>query len=137
MDTSIGERSFRHGHVRRGKETPEYRAWRGMIERCTNPKHVGYKYYGARGIKVCARWRRSFSAFLEDMGLKPRPTRRYNIDRKNTDGDYTPLNCRWATTRKNRLNQRPYDNRARCLKGWETRRANGWTNKHDKKGRFK
>jgi|SRR6188768_2985262 len=132
---SIGALTLDHGHARRGKITPTYNAWRGMIERCENPKHIGFKYYGARGITVCKRWR-IFNNFLADMGPKPEPTRRYNIERKNTNGNYTPRNCEWATTRKNRLNQRPYDESARTLKGWATRRANGWTNPRDSKGRF-
>jgi hypothetical protein len=50
------------------KPTTEYNSWKGMIERCSNPNHIGYKYYGARGIMVCERWRTSFSAFVDDMG---------------------------------------------------------------------
>src|SRR6185437_14261939 len=34
--------------------------WCGMIERCENPKQVGYKHYGGKGIKVCDEWRSSF-----------------------------------------------------------------------------
>ena len=37
--------------------------WRGMVERCTNPKNNHWHIYGARGISVCARWR-SFENFL-------------------------------------------------------------------------
>lgn len=101
------------------KETPEHRSWRGMIERCTNPKHIGFKYYGARGIKVCKRWRK-FSQFLADIG--PKPTPKHTIDRyPDKDGDYKPTNCRWATQSEQRKNQRPYDESARVLKAWETR----------------
>ena len=94
-------------------------SWRGMIERCENPNHIGFKYYGGRGIKVCKRWRKSFANFLADMG--PRPAG-MTIDRyPDTDGDYTPDNCRWATPGEQRANQRPYDESSRVLKAWETR----------------
>jgi hypothetical protein len=65
------------------KTTPEWNSWRGMIERCTNPNHKGWKRYGGRGITVCDRWRESFAAFLADMGAKP--GRRYSIERKDNN----------------------------------------------------
>lgn len=68
-----------------------------MIQRCTNPKHLKWEYYGGRGITVCAQWRR-FDNFLADMGLKPHPS--LTIDRINSAGNYEPGNCRWATRKQ-------------------------------------
>lgn len=88
-------RNLKHGHTRNGHFSPEYESWRGMNERCNNPNHNRYDLYGGRGIVVCERWRK-FENFLEDMGLKPSPT--HSIDRyPNKDGNYEPVNCRWAT----------------------------------------
>jgi hypothetical protein len=116
---NIGDYTLRHGHARRGKETSEYRSWRGMIERCENPRHIGFKYYGALGVKVCERWH-NFEAFLADMGLKPTP--KHTIDRwPNPNGDYEPGNCRWATQRQQRFSQRAHSESFRVLKAWEAR----------------
>lgn len=95
----------KHGHkTRKEGPTPEYITWEAMRARCYNPNNISYKYYGKIGVKVCARWRKSFTSFLEDMGH--RPSARHSIDRKDPFGHYTPKNCRWATATEQRLNQR-------------------------------
>jgi hypothetical protein len=117
-DQDIGTRSYKHGHAARSGSSSAYNSWRGMMERCQNPKHVGFEYYGARGIAVCDRWY-DFAAFLADMSEKP--SRRHTIDRIDPNGNYEPANCRWATPAQQRANQRPYDQRARVLKAWQSR----------------
>jgi hypothetical protein len=89
---------------RGGKAVTEYQIWNGMIQRCENPKTISYPTYGALGIKVCDRWRTSFENFFSDMG--PRPSKKHSIDRKNSNGDYTPDNCRWATGKEQFANSR-------------------------------
>lgn len=44
----------------------EYTLWRGLIERCYNPKRQDYKCYGAKGVTVCDRWK-CFANFIEDI----------------------------------------------------------------------
>jgi|SRR6266508_4243288 len=85
-----------HGH-RRGRprrSTPEYRAWESMIHKCTNEKATGWVYYGARGIAVDPVWRRSFEAFLRDVG--PKPIGRYRLERLDKNSDFTPSNVGWT-----------------------------------------
>ena len=87
------ERLTKHGHASDGAETKTYGVWRGMRARCLNPKHVSYRYYGGRGIKICERWN-SFENFLADMGPVPPGL---TIERDDNDSNYEPSNCRWAT----------------------------------------
>ena len=89
--------------------TPEHTVWVHMIQRCYNPRRWQYKYYGGRGIKVCERWLDGFKNFYADMG--PRPIG-MTLDRVDNDGNYTPLNCRWATDIEQRANR---SNRVRKL----------------------
>jgi len=93
-----------HGHTC-GKRSPEFLVWAGLFQRCYNPKASGYKYYGARGIRVCRRWTgpNGFVNFLADMGHRP-PGK--SLDRIRVNGHYTPSNCRWATAHEQVKNRR-------------------------------
>lgn len=96
-----GARSIRHGFTS-GGISPTYISWYNMRKRCQVPTNNRFQYYGGRGIKVCAKWQ-TFIGFLADMGVRPVGK---TLDRINTDGNYEPGNCRWATPKEQAANRR-------------------------------
>ncbi|WP_138110666.1 hypothetical protein [Burkholderia gladioli] len=113
---TTGDRARTHGMT----GTPEYRTWKSMWARCTNPTLDRYPRYGGRGITVCDRWE-SFEKFYEDMG--PRPSLNHSIERDDVDGNYEPGNCRWATKREQSWNTSAnlfveYKGERKCVAEW-------------------
>lgn len=84
-----------HGESAPGLWTAEYRAWVNMINRCRRTDRRRRRWYFDKGIRVCARWRRSYLAFLADVGR--RPTSGHTLDRIKGNLGYKPGNVRWAT----------------------------------------
>ena len=102
---SCGCAHVKHGHALKGKKDRLYRIWAGMKTRCYNPKNKDYKNYGGRGIKICSDWLLNSTSFF-DWAMMNGYSENLTIDRINNDGDYEPSNCRWATPKEKRLNQR-------------------------------
>ena len=101
-----------------GKATHIYSEWRGIKERCNNPKNKSYKNYGGRGIKLCSEWDKDFQSWfdyvskLEHFGEPGR-----TLDRINNDDGYKPGNVRWATKIEQEHNKRPRKKRRKTTVG--------------------
>lgn len=84
------------GCHRTSTEKPEHGIWKGMRSRCSNSNCNDYKFYGAKGVRVCERWDNSFEAFYQDVG--PRPSPSHSLDRIDCTKQYEPNNVRWASS---------------------------------------
>jgi hypothetical protein len=98
------------------------RIYGAMMERCYRKKNDNFQYYGGRGIKVCKEWRddnKSFFNWADSSGYADNLT----IDRKDTNGNYEPENCRWITQAEQSRNTRnviflTHEGRTLCLSEW-------------------
>ena len=88
----------------------KYDTWCGIKMRCYTKNNVGYKYYGARGIKMCEEWRLNFMVFYDYVSkLEHFNEEGYSLDRIDNDGNYEPDNVRWATKVEQYENSRSYN----------------------------
>ena len=106
------------------------RRWRGMKDRCYEPRHISYPRYGGRGITVRDRWLNSFEDFYTDTGDPP--TSNLQIDRPDNDGPYSPDNWRWATIKEQARNRNrnrliTYNETTLCLSEWGERTGIPWS----------
>ena len=84
---------------------PLYSVYQDMKRRCYDEKCVSFKYYGAREIKVCDEWLNDVKVFC-DWGMANGYQKGVALDRKETNGNYEPSNCRFVTQAVNNTNTR-------------------------------
>lgn len=101
----------KHGHVAfiqgKYKQSPTYKSWSNMIQRCTNPRNNRFRYYGGalKPVRICKRWL-VFTNFLKDMGIRPKGS---TLGRFGDVGNYTKSNCRWQTSRQQQIERETKD----------------------------
>lgn len=83
-------------------KTRLYAIFSGMKQRCYNPDSQHYKWYGAKGITICEEWlgENGLQSFVE-WALNNGYEEHLSIDRVNSNGSYSPQNCRWITLSEN------------------------------------
>ena len=117
------ERNYKHGMT----NTRLFSVWMNIKDRCYCKTNKAYKYYGARGIKMCPEWKDNFMAFYEwsmANGYNPNAERgKCTIDRINVNGDYEPSNCRWISIKEQERNRRDthyisYNGTAKSIAEW-------------------
>jgi len=98
-----------------------------MIQRCHYPKSRSYKYYGAKGITVCDKWRNSFVAFrtwaIEHGFDYGKSRKEQSLDRIDNTIGYSPDNCRFVSHSENCKNTSrnrfyTYNGKTQCLNDW-------------------
>lgn len=132
------------------RHTVLYSVWRGLRQRCNNPKHASYHNYGGRGITVCEEWDKSFQAFYDWSYANGYSTEnqkdeklKLTIDRIDNNGNYEPSNCRWVDRKTQTRNMRTtrfitFNGQNKSVSEWceiygiklqtfNTRIRNGWS----------
>lgn len=111
------KRKTGHGETK----TRLFKIWRSMHERCERKNHVHYDRYGGRGIKVCEEWKdfKCFKRWAIENGYDDS----LSIDRIDVNGDYTPDNCKFSTTKEQQNNKTTnkfitYNGETKTLKQW-------------------
>jgi len=89
-------------------QTPTWSSFRSMHQRCDGEDKRGD--YLRKGIVVCEKWELSptgFFNFLDDMGERPEGR---TLERKDTNGNYSPENCKWDTPSNQAFNRELFKN---------------------------
>jgi hypothetical protein len=125
----------REGRISHGmRDTPEYRTWLAMRQRCNNPPNPAYQRYGGRGITVDPAWN-DFAVFFAYVGK--RPSAAHSLERIDNARGYEPGNVTWATPQAQARNTRrnyliTHDGRTQPLIAWAEETGIHWSTIRDR-----
>ena len=114
-------KSLLYEPIKNKSKMREYRIWKSLKTRTTNPNCIDAKRYLYRGIYCCKEWLNSFESFYNDMGRCPEG---FSIDRIDNNKGYFMENCRWASNETQSRNRGDfnkifsYNNETHVLKEW-------------------
>lgn len=106
--------NYKHGMF----GTRFYSIYNNLVYRCSNPKSISFRFYGAIGIKNKFN---SFNHFYDTMyasyikHIKKYGIKQTTIDRIDSTKNYSPNNCRWASYKEQANNRK--DNMVLSYKG--------------------
>lgn len=101
--------NYKHGDGVHRKRSRLYSIWSAMKSRCENEKSESYKWYGAKGVRVCDSWQdyKIFKEWALANGYDEKAKQwECTIDRINPYGNYEPNNCRWVSMKVQNNNKR-------------------------------
>ena len=90
-----------------------YGVWNTMMKRCYCTTSNTYRFYGAKGVKVCDEWHdyANFRNWAYENGYDENaPRGQCTIDRIDFTSNYSPDNCRWVSMDVQRKNKSHGDN---------------------------
>ncbi len=86
------------------RHTRLYNTWCNMKRRCNNPSAHEYKYYGAKGIRLCEEWNNDFISFM-NWSYANGYNDTLTIERIDYNSDYRPDNCKWIPSNEQAKNK--------------------------------
>lgn len=86
------------------RKTRIFRIWKRMHQRCYEINCDDYKDYGAKGVKICDDWHEYYTFY--SWAISHGYSDSLSIDRLDVTGNYSPSNCRWATSLEQARNKR-------------------------------
>ena len=79
--------------------------WRNMRDRCNRKSNQDYKYYGGKGIIVKDIWIDYLEFKKWSILNSYEPNKNLQIDRIDSNKNYSPDNCRWVDAKTNQRNR--------------------------------
>lgn len=120
---AISKVNLTHGHNVGRISSKTRNSWRGMKERCDNPKNSHYPMYGGRGISYTPEWK-FFQSFLDDMGERPEGM---TLERIDVNEGYSKENCKWDSLSNQAFNINIKSNNKSGRSGvWPSRNGLRW-----------
>ena len=100
--------------------------WKGMQHRCYSETNKHYKWYGAKGIIISDEWLNREIGFMNfyNWSIENGYDENLTIDRNDSNGNYEPDNCTWATIKEQENNKGTnilitYKNRTLTAPQWQ------------------